>query len=128
MATVTFTSGIVSVTLRANNYPIANPWKPNQKKGVSVGGLVKVSKRGSAVQFLPLTFTRLTATPKTNMESFIQNTVDGYMGTFDFTDWETTVWTPVRFWEIGDFQLIFADAISGNQKWDWTCKLRLEIS
>jgi len=84
--TVTFVSGVTTVTLPAPVPGSQMREVKHQCTGVTAGGTRYAYDKGVDRYELDLEFRNLTATQKGDLQSFFHTTVDGVVNTFTYTD------------------------------------------
>ncbi len=92
-----FTRGATNITLNDPTWPEGSPPRPNQTVGYSVGGAIKVARRGNDETLIRLNFVRIPNAQKDTLQTFLQSTVTWSSYTFSYQDWNQTTWTSVRY-------------------------------
>lgn len=99
MAFPTFSkTGVTTVALsKGSTFPSGTPLTPNQFVGVSDANSVRVYSLGLPKRQLEAVFEQLTRNDVTALEAFFNDPLVNWgVGTFTFTDEDSTAWT-VRF-------------------------------
>ena len=115
---VTFQSGVESVTLRDPEYVNSESASPHQALGRTAAGDVYVYDKGVEVRTMTFEFRYLDNTEKEDLEEFHRTTVKGAYQEFSLTDHRSRSWM-ARF--VRDLE--FSEILDGR----WNCTVVLEV-
>lgn len=94
--TISFTCGETSLTLPLPSEKPVEEYIHSQAVNTTASGNTVVAGGGYIKKLISLVFTNITLAQKTGLVSFFENTSEGMLNTFTYTDTDSTAYT-VRF-------------------------------